>query len=163
MNNLKHLLIEQARQSGICDEGLARMRSLDLPGLIAYFLENPDWCLERGFPSVYLLSRMDRDTLADSGIFIDRKFKGELLSSRQVYVFLNCRGTVKTGLNIPLSVIPMLYFANSCRMRIVGTGDVRPRCESQRTEIPLYSFGPNEISARDNIYVKFNRFKTELL
>lgn len=162
VNNIKESLMQQARFKGICLDGYSQMRCDDIDALVDYYVENPDWCMERDFPTLDFLAEHFSD-VSDKGVFVNRKFKGELLNDRQVYIFHNCRGNVKVGLNVDKAIIPMLYCANGCRMRFVGTGDFVPKRGSQRTHIPVYSFGENDISARSNKFVEFNRFKSDLI
>lgn len=143
-----------ARHAGICAQGYERLRSLSVPELIRYYITNPDWCLERNFPSLDLM-RQYKDSLEEHGVFIDRKFSGETLNSHQAYIFHNCRGHFRTGLNVDLAIIPMLYLANSCRLSIKGSGDFPPPSSSDRPIIPIASFGRNQLSARDNAYAIF--------
>lgn len=160
--DIKSSLMQQARLKGICLDGYAQMRCDDIDALVDYYLENPDWCLERGFPSLGFLAEHFSDA-SDKGVFVNRQFHGELLNDRQVYIFHNCRGNVKVGLNVDKAIIPMLYCANGCRMRFVGTGDFIPKRDSQRSRIPVHSFGGNDISARSNKYVEFIPYKIPLL
>lgn len=164
MGDLKAKLMEQARGLGICGAGFSEMRSLGEDALIDYYLRNPDWCMERDYPTLgFLRENFSASKLEEKGIFIDRTFRGEVLNDRQVYVFHNCKGTVKTGLNVEKQLIPMMYLANGCLMRFVGVGDVKPRRKEDRTKVPLYLFDMNTISARDNIFVKFVRHYHELI
>lgn len=130
--------------------------------LVDYYIANPDWCLERDYPTLPFL-RENFSDIESKGVFVDRKFNGELLNDLQAYVFHNCSGTVKVGLNVAKRIIPMLYIANRCRLRIVGAGEYRPHNESQRTEVPIYSFGKNDISAKDNVFVKFVHYNHDLI
>lgn len=157
---LKDWLMETARDAGICAEGYAQMRAYDRDELIDFYVKNPDWCLERGFPDLHTLEESFADC-GDAGVFVGRKFNGEVLDGLQTYIFHNCRGTIKTGLNVEQAIIPMLYLANGCRLRIVGTG---PKTAMRdRPVVPVYSFGHNDVSARDNAYVRFNKMKRDLL
>lgn len=149
-----------ARDKGICAEGYSQMRLRDIGALIDYYIANPDWCMERGFPDLATLKE-DFADCADKGVFVSRTFNGEVLNERQAYIFHNCRGTIRTGLNVRSAIIPMLYFGNGCRMRIVGTGE---RSQMRhRPVVPLYLFGKNDVSARDNAYAMFTRTKHKLL
>lgn len=160
MHGLKEKLINGAQAKGICAEGLDTMlNAADIGAMVDYYVENPDWCLERDFPSLQTL----RDHFSDAGekgVFVDRTFHGELLNDLQTYVFHNCKGTIKVGLNEDSCTIPMLYLANGCRLRIVGTGSVKPKKQS---EVPLYVFGGNDYSAKDNKFVRFRIYKNGLL
>lgn len=98
-----------------------------------------DWCLENDSPSVDLL-RSYKEDCAYSGIFIDRHFDGELLIDQPVYVFHNCSGTIRVGLNVAKRIIPMLYFANGCNMTVVGDSPTRVR-------VPLTVYGDSLIKA----------------
>jgi len=98
-----------------------------------------DWCLENDSPSIDLL-RSYRDDCAYNGIFIDRHFDDELLIDQPVYVFHNCSGTIRVGLNLKKRIIPMLYFANGCDMTVVGESPTRVR-------VPLTVYGDNNIVA----------------
>ena len=142
-----------AKAKGICLDGLSKMRVLpDKGALIDYYVENPDWCLERNYPDFETL-QSEFANCGEKGVFVGRKFRGEVLNDLQAYIFHNCSGSVKVGLNVDKAIIPMLYIANNCRLRIIGVGDVAPR---YRTEVPVYIFGKNDVSARGNQYVKFN-------
>lgn len=149
----------QARAKGICADGYKEMRGGEIGELVDFYIENPDWCLERGFPDIEVLREHFSD-ITEKGVYVDHKFNGELLNDLQTYIFHNCKGTIKVGLNVEKAIIPMLYIANGSRLRIMGVGDVVPKKPS---EVPVYSFGKNDISARDNKYVKFYAYKNKLI
>lgn len=109
--------MEAARRGGICAEGYGQMRSYDRDGLIGYYLECPDWCMERGFPSLELLRREFSD-IKDKGVFIGRTFDGESFDKLQTYIFHDCKGTIRVAMDYDNAVIPMLYFANGCNIRV---------------------------------------------
>lgn len=154
--------MEQARNKGICADGYSEMRAGGMDSLVDYYIKNPDWCLERNFPDFATLKE-HFSGCEDKGVFVGKAFHGELLNDLQTYIFHGCKGTIKVGLNIEKSIIPMLYLANGCRLHIVGVGDVRPKKASQRSVVPIYTFGDNDVSARDNRYVKFARYKSGLI
>lgn len=162
MNNtaeLKQLLIDGAQGKGICSQGYERMRCSNVDALIDYYLANPDWCLERDFPDLQTLSERFAD-IEDRGVYVGKEFHGEVLNDLQVYIFHNCRGTINVGLNVDKAIIPMLYLANDCRMRIVGIGDIKPQTPS---EVPVYTFGENDVAAQDNEFVRFMHYKSKLI
>lgn len=156
---LKQLLIDGARGKGICSPGYERMLGSDMDALIGYYLANPDWCIERDFPDLRMLQQYF-SRCGDKGIFVGKEFHGDLLDDLQVYIFHNCHGTIKVGLNEGKAIIPMLYFANGCRMRIVGIGGIKPKTPS---EVPVYTFGENDVAAKDNEFVKFTHYKSGLI
>ena len=160
MNNIKDILLNTAHAKGICADGYKQMlSSTDARAMVHYYVQNPDWCLERDFPTLPMLREYFADESA-KGVFVDHTFNGELLNDLQAYIFHNCKGTIKVGLNVDKAIIPMLYLANGCRLRIVGVGDIKPQISS---EVPIYTFGKNDYSARDNKFVKFNIYNHDLI
>lgn len=160
MDFLKEKLINIADAKGICKEGHKIMlESADKDALVNYYVENPDWCMERDFPTLTML----RDHFADvrnKGVYIDHTFNGELLNDLQTYIFHNCKGTIKVGLNVDKAIIPMLYLANGCRLRIVGIGENVP--PNSRPAVPIYVFGKNDLSAKNNKFATFKIYKHPL-
>lgn len=152
----------QARGKGICIDGYNEMRTDNPDMLIDFYIKNPDWCMERDFPTLDVLKEYFPD-IEDKGVFVGKAFHGELLNDLQVYIFHNCTGTIKVGLNVDKAIIPMLYLANGCKLRIVGAGDYRPKRGSERTAVPVYVFGKNDVSAKDNAFVKFHRYNICLI
>lgn len=154
MEILKETLMEGARNSGICAEGYGKMRGYDRDEMIQYYLANPDWCLERNFPSMRLLRREFSD-IEDKGVYVDNTFDGGLMSEHQVYVFHHCKGKIKVAMDYEGAVIPMLYFANGCKMEVV--------CEQWNMPpitVPLYILddGKTEIEATDSEGCNFVRY-----
>ena len=159
MDFLKEKLINVARAKGICAEGHRQMlASAGVGDMVDYYVANPDWCLERSFPDMRTLREHFAD-MGGKGVFVDRIFHGERLDELQAYVFHNCRGTVKVGLNVERGSAPMLYLANGCRLHVVGDGPIA----KEPTQIPIYVFGRNDLSARDNRRVRFRVFKHDVI
>lgn len=162
MGYLKQQLMEDARRKGICAEGYSHLRNGDADMLVDYYIQNPDWCLERDYPSLSFLTE-NFCNIEGKGVYVGKTFHGELLNDRQTYIFHNCRGHVRVGLNTDKAIIPMLYIANGCKIRFVGTGDYKPGRGGQRTVVPVYIFGRNDVSARDNAYVRFVHYRQEVI
>lgn len=156
---IKEKLMADAKQNDICAEGYSHMRASDRDMLIEYYVANPDWCLERDFPKLEVLTEHFSDC-EDKGVYVNKTFNGELLNDLQAYVFHHCKGTIKVGLNTEKAILPMLYIANGCRLRIVGIGDVEL---PKRSEIPIYVFGKNDLSARNNRLVKFTKYSHNII
>lgn len=114
---LKEVLMREARRGGICAEGYSQMRGYDREGLIDYYVQNPDWAMERDFPSLELL-RGEFSDIEDKGVFVGRVFDGETFAKLQAYIFHDCKGTIKVAMDYENAVIPMLYFANGCNMTV---------------------------------------------
>lgn len=129
---LKETLMKDARRGGICAEGYGLMRGYDRDELIAYYVQNPDWSIERSFPNLELLRREFAD-IEDKGVFVGKTFDGETFAKLQAYIFHDCKGTIKVAMDYENAVIPMLYFANGCNIRV--------ECEQKNDpaiNVPLY-------------------------
>lgn len=129
---LKETLMEAARRGGICADGYELMRVYGRDKLIGLYIENPDWCMERGFPCLELL-RSEFSDIEDKGVFVGRAFNGEVFDKLQTYIFHDCKGTIRVAMDYDNAVIPMLYFANGCKIRV--------ECEQKNDpaiNVPLY-------------------------
>lgn len=117
---------------------------------IQLYKKTIDWALEEGFPDIHTLRR-DFSDCEDYGIFVGRHFNGERLTEQQVYVFHECTGMVRVGLNLRSRIIPMLYFANGCDMTVRGI-----RNSAMQIRVPLYVFGDNHVAGEqsDDIFCK---------
>lgn len=124
----------------MCADNRGSLESVEDKGeAIALYKKTIDWALEEGYPSIDTLRRYFTDCEV-YGIFIDKHFDGEILDSHAVYVFHNCTGNIRTGLNVGRRIIPMLYFANGCDMHVDGIS------ERKQVQVPLYIFGENNVS-----------------
>lgn len=143
--------MKSARDNGICIDGYSDMRGFNLDELVDYYIKHPDWCLERGFPSLDLLTAYFSEQ-QHKGIYIDCNFEDVSLKDHLVYIFHECSGSISTGLNLEKALIPMLYFANDCDMHI--------HCESPTPiKIPLYIFGHNHITTSGNAEFLIYRYQ----
>lgn len=124
---------------------------------ISLYKRTIDWALEEGYPSISTLRR-DFSDCGEYGIYVDRHFDGDILNQHQVYVFHNCTGTIRTGLNLKKRIIPMLYFANGCDMDVKGI-----RNSAMQVRVPLYVFGDNRIGAEqsEDLICKTYKFETK--
>lgn len=141
----KKQLRRQASERGMCRENRKALEEVtSRMDAIGLYKKTIDWALEEGYPNLETLRKCFSDCEL-SGIFVDKHFDGEVLDEQQVYVFHNCTGTIRTGLNIQERRIPMLYFANGCEMRVecahrYGTS----------VKVPLYIFGENSVASEDS-------------
>ena len=156
--DVKECLMRQARYEGICKDGYEHMRSCDIDKLIDYYIQNPDWCLERDYPTLDYLKEHFADA-HNKGVYISKTFNGELLNDKLVCILHDCKGVIKVGLNAQKAIIPMLYIANNCHIRILGVGQKG----TGQCRVPVYIFGKNDVSAHDNEHVKFVKFKSDLI
>lgn len=155
MTSWKEYLLRQARLHSMCTENLEALKACETKAdAVALYKKTIDWALEENYPSVNFI-RNEFGDCEDLGIFIDKTFYGEILNEHQCYVFHNCKGHITVDINIPLKIIPMLYFANGCDLSI-------SRADTPHTlpiRVPLYIFGENNISAEDNDDVKFKKYQ----
>lgn len=136
---LKETLMEGAKDGGICADGYGKIRAYDRDEVIDYYLGNLDWCMERGFPSLKLLRREFSD-IEDRGVYVCKEFNGEVFSARQAYIFHACKGTIKVAMDYEKAIIPMLYFANGC--------DIRVECDQPNDppiRVPLYISADSDV------------------
>lgn len=147
--DIKEELMQEARDNGICLEGYETMRSCSRSEMIDYYIQNPDWCLERNFPDLHTLETHFSD-LSHKGIYVNHTFHGEVLDDLQTYIFHNCKGRIRVRLNTEKKLIPMLYFANDCDMVI--------ECDDN-ISVPLYIFGDNSIAINNSQAFKFYKHK----
>lgn len=158
MENLwKRQLRREASAHHMCAENRDALEGVESKEqAIELYKKTIDWALEEGYPSIETLRR-DFSDCEDYGIFIDRRFNGEILNQHQVYVFHNCSGTIRTGLNLGKRIIPMLYFANGCDMDIKGI-----RNTVMQVRVPLYVFGVNRIGAEQSEDLLCKTYKFEV-
>ena len=137
----KRQLRREASIHHMCEENRFALEAVEnKEEAIALYIRTIDWALEEGYPALRTL----RESFSDcekEGIFIDHEFHGEVLDSLPTYIFHNCKGIIRTGLNLQEQIIPMLYFANDCDMEIRGTGKIDPPAR-----VPLYVFGYNNVT-----------------
>lgn len=149
----KEYLLRQARLHSMCTENLEGLRACETKAdAVALYKKTIDWALEENYPPLNFI-RNEFGDCEDLGIFVDKDFHGELLVEHQCYVFHNCRGHVRVGLNSSKAIIPMLYFANGCDMSITR-GDSSPILPIR---VPLYIYGANRIEAQDSSDITFTR------
>ena len=154
----KRQLRREASAHGMCAEYREALGSVEIKHeAIVLYKRSIDWALEEGYPSIETIRRDFSDCEAD-GIFVDKEFHGETLDAQQVYVFHNCKGTIRVGLNLEKRIIPMLYFANGCDMEIKGLHK-----SAMPVYVPLYVFGENRILSEqsEDIICKIYKFEVK--
>lgn len=159
MERLNEKLIGEVPDKDICAEGYKCLHKYNKDELVEYYLSIPDWCMEREFPN-YATIETEFADCEKHGIFVNRTFDGEVLKDRQTYIFHNCRGTIKTGLNADEALIPMLYFGNGCDMAIEDDGDYKVGTVC----VPLYIFGDsNNIAPIESDKLRFKVYNERLV
>ena len=154
----KAYLQQQAREHHMCADNRAYLSACETKeDAIRLYKQTIDWALEEGYPDLDFL-RKEFSNYQGEGIFIDQHFEGQPLSEHQVYVFHNCTGHIRVGLNLAKKIIPMCYFANNCDMTILGFDCEKPFPD----RVPLYIFGENNIVARNTPTTEFRIYKHDI-
>ena len=155
---IKEKLMHDARERGICIDGYKEMKSSDIYGLIDYYLRTIDWSLERDFPTLEFIREnlVCRGSLhyEDKGIYVDREFDKELIFGQQINVFHHCSGIIDVAMDYDAAIIPMLYFANGC--------DIKITCSQENDipiKVPVYIFGENKVEIEKSKNAIFNIYK----
>lgn len=141
----------------MCEENRVSLDAVDSKhDAIELYKKTIDWALEEGYPSMSAL-REDFADCGSEGVFVDKEFHGDTLIDQQVYVFHHCTGAIRVGLNVEKQIIPMLYFANGCDMRICGVNGA-----GMQIRVPVYIFGQNRVSAEQSEDLECVIYKTQV-
>lgn len=153
----KRQLRREASSHGMCKENRDALNAIESKEeAIALYKKTIDWALEEDYPDLTTIRR-DFSDCEDYGVFVDKCFEGQTLKEHQVYVFHNCSGHIRVGLNKEKRIIPMLYFANGCNMKLLPAGH-----QKLEVRVPLYIFGENKIQASPSENVVFRTYKFEV-
>lgn len=154
MQDWKDILIERAKEQGMCRENFTALERLSgKKSAVALYKKTVDWALENGYPGLDVI-REHFNGMEQDGIYVDLDFKYDEVVS-QVAVFHNCSGTIRTGLNVETAVIPMLYLAKGSRLVIDGNG----RTDWPVT-VPVYVCDGCEAVQGKGVRLKIYRIKT---
>lgn len=154
MQDWKDILIERAKEQGMCRENFTALERLsDKVSAVALYKKTVDWALENGYPGLDVI-REHFNGMEQDGIYVDLDFKYDEVVS-QVAVFHNCSGTIRTGLNVETAVIPMLYLANGSRLVIDGNGRT-----DWAVTVPVYVCDGCEAVQGKGVRLKIYRIKT---
>lgn len=150
MNELSNNLLKDAVNAGLCAEHTAQWDSnWSHRDLVSYYKANPNWCLERHFPSFEVLKKSFNDNITKSmGVYVDSFVT--LRATDLCYVFNNCKVGVIT------SAVTRLYFGLNTEAHIIvedggnlvidcydnGKIDVELRGSARLT---VYKYGDYEI------------------
>lgn len=149
----QNILLREARKNGMCAPNRDALRgSLTKSDAIRLYKKTIDWALEHRYPDLEIL-RSEFSHSEDCGVFVDKRFEGEVLDSQQCYVLHHCTGFFRTGLNVKQRIIPMIYIANDSNVRAEGKDDSLPRA----AVVPIY-ICDSKVSATDTENVRFIKY-----
>ena len=155
-SNWKPYLQQLACKHRMCADNRAYLNACETKeDAIRLYKQTIDWALEEGYPDLDFLRKEFADQQSQ-GIYIDHHFEGDILNEHQVYVFHNCKGTIRVGLNLAKKIIPMCYFANNCDMTILGVEEDKDYPD----RVPLYIFGENKIDAKNSNTIEVRIFRS---
>ena len=158
-SNWKPYLQRLAREHKMCADNRAYLNACETKeDAIRLYKQTIDWALEEEYPDLDFIRKEFANQERD-GIYVCHHFDGDILNEQQVYVFHNCTGTIRVGLNLAKKIIPMCYFANKCDMKILGIDGERIFPD----RVPLYIFGDNKINASNSntMEVRIYKHKTK--
>lgn len=125
-NQLNNELYELACDADLCSEHRQKWGEKDKLALIQYYKENPDWCLERQYPSLeYMSEHFDNEDTREEGVFVNYKLDGDVLSD-QVYVFINCTGVAHVKFDASKAIFPMIYVSQGSNIKFIVDGSHTP-------------------------------------
>lgn len=151
-SNWKPYLQRLAREHRMCAENRAYLSACETKSdAIRLYKQTIDWALEEGYPDLDFL-RKEFAHQENEGVYVDHHFEGEILNEHRVYVFHNCTGHIRVGLNLAKKIIPMCYFANNCDMAILG---IENKDGFMPDRVPLYIFGENNVVANNTSTTEF--------
>ena len=113
MSTLNNKLLNDAIGIGLCTEHTEGWNpEWDKSDLIDYYKANPDWCLEKHFPSlVFLKQHFCDDETKKKGVYVDSFVT--IRATELCYIFNNCKVGVIT------SSVTRLYFGLDTEARII--------------------------------------------
>lgn len=157
--NWKRQVRREASAHHMCEENRDALSSVETKEeAVELYKKTIDWALEEGYPCLDTLRREFSDC-EDCGLFVGKHFEGELLDEQKVYVFHQCTGEIRVGLNVEKRIIPMLYFANDCNMSVKSSGS-SPM--SFLVRVPCYIFGQNIVSVENSEELECKIYKFQV-
>lgn len=156
----KRQVRREASAHHMCEENRTALSSITTKEeAVDLYKRTIDWALEEDYPCLDTLRKNFSDC-EEYGVFIGKHFNGEMLNDQQAYVFHQCTGEIRVGLNLQKRIIPMLYFANGCNM-IVKAAEGAPASFPLR--VPCYVFGQNRVVAEqsDDLECKIFKFSVK--
>lgn len=157
--NWKRQIRREASVHHMCEENRDALSLVETKkDAVELYKKTVDWALEEGYPCLETLRRNFSDC-EEYGIFVGKHFNGELLADHHVYVFHQCTGEIRVGLNVGKRIIPMLYFANGCNMSVKSSG---PLPVSFPVRVPCYIFGQNVVSVENSEDLECKIYKFEV-
>ena len=145
-------MLADAARAGICRQytGLLE-RCESLTDFLRLYRRGADWALENNVPSLDMLRRFSEERLDLHGIFIDRTFDGDVLWDRQVYILRNCKGTVRTGLNIEKRLSPIFYLSDGCDITFTSANAEHL---VHVITVPVYTYGGSVAGSDDTLKLR---------
>lgn len=119
-------LLVMADGVGLCQEFKDKWHYNSIDELIELFKANPDWCLERGYPSLAFMEEyFNNEETRAKGIYVSQNLSGEVLDE-QVYIFVNCTGKATIRFDMGKCIFPMIYMSQRSDMEFIVNGSITP-------------------------------------
>ena len=146
MKDWKQQVLTEAAGRRACRKGIDRLTECgSISDVMQLYRREADWALENDVPSLALLRQYKDERLDLHGLYIDREFDGETLWDKQVYILRNCKGTIRTGLNINKRLIPIFYIADGSELTFESANDVVVHPIS----IEVWLYGDSKVKCND--------------
>jgi hypothetical protein len=158
MEDWKRHLLYLAAKTGMCDPYMAALKECrDKREAVELYKKELNWALSVDYPPFPTIAGEFRG-MESEGVFVGHTFSGEVFKRQQCYIFHRCMGEVAVDIDTERSVIPMLYVANGCDLRI------RRADTSDRLAIivPIYVFGENHVVPMEADNIRFHVFRKEM-
>lgn len=124
--NLKELLLKEAGANNLCDRMTQQFIEKDPLSIVRIWKLEPDWGLERRFPSLgYLEKFFNTEQIREKGIFVSQNIDNLVLED-QVYIFINCTGYATVKFNPEKAIFPMIYLSQGSKMSFIVDGSSSP-------------------------------------
>lgn len=114
----KHLL-NTAKSAGLCTEHQSSWKDRSVAAFVEYYKANPDWCIERQYPSYDLLSKeFNSEDVRKQGVYVGQDGLDISLTEPEglpIYIFNQCSGTlIAEGWTAP-----KVYIALGSKIKII--------------------------------------------
>lgn len=118
MNDWKQGLIQKAEAYNMCSPYMNALKKVsDKKAALRLYKAGLDGALEHNYPDIdFIRNTFSKSELESFGIYVDRKFNGEIINNHIFQVFHNCSGSIKIELNLEKIIIPTLYLANNTEL-----------------------------------------------
>lgn len=151
--DLSEELLQLACDANLCNQFQREWKDRDKIGLVQFYKENPDWCLERQYPTLdYLERNFNSEEVRKEGVYVSIFVDGDILDE-QVYIFVNCTGTAYIKFDAKKKIFPMIYLSEGSRMTFIVDGSSTPfqLYDNSKVKVECINGGKHKIYKCDSV------------